>query len=124
MQTEEEERWSVEMEIEAQHYFQPIFERIRREPDESALELVNREIPEWGRALTDNELHAETMADTFVGGSETTTNAIGYGVKLLIENQCLDAPKSDPGKYLKTFCKEVVRLEVPFRAYFGSQQMT
>ena len=87
MQTEEEEAWSVDMEIEAQHYFQPIFERLRREPDGTLLsELVNREIPEWGRALNDNELHAEMMADTFVGGSETTTNAIAYGVKLLIEN--------------------------------------
>ncbi|MGA1677341.1 MAG: hypothetical protein ACO377_13055, partial [Pseudomonadales bacterium] len=87
MQTEEEERWSVEMEIEAQHYFQPIFERLRREPDDTLLsEMVNRVIPEWGRALNDNELHAEMMADTFVGGSETSTNAIAYGVKLLIEN--------------------------------------
>ena len=47
MQTEEEEQWSVEMEIEAQHYFQPIFERLRQEPDDTLLsELVNREIPE------------------------------------------------------------------------------
>jgi len=120
MQTEEEEQWSVEMEIEAQHYFQPIFERLRQEPDDSLLsELVNREIPEWGRALTDNELHAETMADTFVGGSETTTNAIGYGVKLLIENPDVwTLLKSNPDKYLKTFCEEVVRLEGPVQGLF------
>ena len=37
--------------------------------------MVNTVIPEWGRPLNDNELHAEMMADTFVGGSETTTNA-------------------------------------------------
>ena len=50
MQTEEEERWSVEMEIEAQHYFQPIFERLREQPDDTLLsEMVNRVIPEWGR---------------------------------------------------------------------------
>ena len=77
MQTEAEEHWSVEMEIEAQHYFQPIFERLRKEPDDTLLsELVNRVIPEWGRPLNDNELHAEMMADTFVGGAETSTNAI------------------------------------------------
>ena len=29
-------------------------------------------MPEWGRPLTDDELHAEMMADLFVGGSETT----------------------------------------------------
>ncbi len=120
MQTEEEEAWSVDMEIEAQHYFQPIFERLRKEPDGTLLsELVNREIPEWGRALTDEELHAEMMADTFVGGSETTTNAIAYGVKLLIENpQVWQKLKSDPEKYLRTFCEEVVRLEGPVQGLF------
>ncbi|MBO6556378.1 MAG: cytochrome P450 [Pseudomonadales bacterium] len=120
MQTEEEEQWSVEMEIEAQHYFQKIFDRLREEPDDSLLSvLVNREIPEWGRTLTDNELHAEMMADTFVGGSETTTNAIGYGMKLLIDNpQVWEKLKSDPDKYLRTFCEEVVRLEGPVQGLF------
>lgn len=120
MQTEEQERWSVEMEIEAQQYFQRIFERLRETPDDTLLsELVNREIPEWGRTLTDNELHAEMMADTFVGGSETTTNAIGYGMKLLIENpQVWRTLKSDPDKYLRTFIEEVIRLESPVQGLF------
>ena len=120
MQTEAEEKWSVEMEIEAQHYFQPIFERLRREPDDTLLsDLVNRVIPEWGRPLNDNELHAEMMADTFVGGSETSTNAIGYGVKLLIENPDAWAMlKADPDKHLRTFCEEVLRLEGPVQGLF------
>lgn len=120
MQTEEEEKWSVEMEIEAQHYFQVIFERLRKVPDDTLLsEMVNRVIPEWGRPLNDNELHAETMADTFVGGSETTTNAIGYGIKLLIENPAVwDKLKSAPDKYLRTFCEEVIRLEGPVQGLF------
>ena len=120
MQSEEEERWSVEMEIEAQHYFQPIFERLRKKPDDTLLsDMVNRVIPEWGRPLNDNELHAEMMADTFVGGSETTTNAISYGVKLLIENPDVwRKVKGDPDKYLRTFCEEVVRLESPVQGLF------
>ena len=120
MQTEEEEKWSVEMEIEAQQYFQPIFERLRREPDDTLVsDLVNRVIPEWGRPLNDNELHAEMMADTFVGGSETSTNAIGYGVKLLIENPgAWRRLKSDPDKYLRTFIEEVLRLESPVQGLF------
>jgi cytochrome P450 len=120
MQTEEEEQWSVEMEIEAQHYFQPIFERLRKEPDDTLLsDMVNRVIPEWERTLTDNELHAEMMADTFVGGSETTTNAIGYGLKLLIENPDVwQKLRSNPDKYLRTFCEEVVRLEGPVQGLF------
>ena len=120
MQSEEEECWSVEMEIEAQHYFQPIFERLRKEPDDTLLsDMVNRVIPEWGRPLNDNELHAEMMADTFVGGSETTTNAISYGVKLLVESPDVWRQlKSDPDKYLRTFCEEVVRLESPVQGLF------
>lgn len=120
MQSEAEERWSVEMEIEAQHYFQPIFERLRKEPDDTLLSvMVNTVIPEWGRPLNDNELHAEMMADTFVGGSETTTNAIGYGVKLLIENPgAWQQLRSDPNKYLRTFCEEVLRLEGPVQGLF------
>ncbi len=120
MQTEAEERWSVEMEIEAQHYFQAVFERLRKQPDDTLLsEMVNRVIPEWGRPLNDNELHAEMMADTFVGGSETSTNAISAGVMLLIENPDVWARlKADPEQHLRTFVEEVVRLEGPVQGLF------
>ena len=120
MQTEAQERWSVEMEIEAQHYFQQVFERLRKEPDDTLLsEMVNRVIPEWERPLNDNELHAEMMADTFVGGSETTTNAISAGVMLLIQNPDVwQRLKSDPGRHLKTFIEEVLRLEGPVQGLF------
>lgn len=115
MQTPDEVVWSTEMEIEAQHYFQPIFERLRAEPDDTLLsDIVNTEIPEWGRCLTDEELHAEMMADTFVGGSETSTNALSGGVRLLIEhpNQW-DRLTSDPETYLPVLVEEVLRLESP-----------
>ncbi|KEO85943.1 cytochrome p450 107b1 [Erythrobacter sp. JL475] len=108
----------VDREIEAQHYFQPIFEKLRANPDDSLISvLVNTVIEEWGRPLTDNELHAEMMADTFVGGSETTTNALAAGMKLLIENKDVwHQLKSDPDRYMKTFVEEVVRLESPVQS--------
>ena len=120
MQTPEEVIWSTEMEIEAQHYFQPIFERLRAEPNDTLLsDLVNTVIPEWGRPLTDEELHAEMMADTFVGGSETTTNALSGGIKLLIEHPTEWARlKGDPAKYLPVLVEEVLRLESPVQALF------
>jgi cytochrome P450 len=120
MQTEEEERWSIEMEIEAQHYFQPIFERLRKEPDGSLLsDLVNTVIPEWGRPLNDNELHAEMMADTFVGGSETSTNALSAGMMLAIQNPDVwDRLKQGNDKDIKTFAEEVLRLESPVQSLF------
>ncbi len=122
MQTEDEMVWSTEQEIAAQHYFQPIFERLRAEPDDSLLsDLVNTVIPEWGRTLTDEELHAEMMADTFVGGSETTTNALSEGVRLLVENpQAWEQVKGDPATYIPRLIEEVLRLESPVQGLFRS----
>jgi cytochrome P450 len=120
MQTEAEALWSTEMEIEAQHYFQPIFERLRKEPNDTLLsDLVNTVIPEWGRTLTDEELHAEMMADTFVGGSETSTNALSGGVMLLSQHKDQWAKlKSDPDKYVPQLVEEAVRLEGPVQGLF------
>lgn len=118
MLPEERHMEMVDREIEAQHYFQPIFERLRQQPDGSLISaLVNTVVEEWGRTLTDSELHAEMMADTFVGGSETTTNALAAGMKLLIENKDVwHRLRSDPDRYLKTFVEEVVRLESPVQS--------
>ncbi len=118
MLDEEAELATVRKQIEAQHYFQPIFERLREQPDETLLSvLVNQVIEEWGRPLNDNELHAEMMADTFVGGSETTTNAISAGMKLLIEQKDVwEKLKSDPERYLRPFTEEVLRLESPVQS--------
>lgn len=118
MLPEDQHMEMVDREIEAQQYFQPIFDRLRERPDDSLISvLVNTVIEGWGRPLTDNELHAEMMADTFVGGSETTTNALAAGMKLLIENKDVwHQLKSDPGTYMKTFVEEVVRLESPVQS--------
>ncbi|MEO1062936.1 MAG: cytochrome P450 [Actinomycetota bacterium] len=120
MQTDEEAEWSVRMEIEAQHYFQPLFERLREQPEDTLFsDLVNTVIPEWGRTLTDEELHAEMMADTFVGGSETSTNALSAGAKLLIENPDVwERICADPDTTLPVFVEEVVRLEGPVQGLF------
>ena len=115
MQTPEERLWSVNQEIEAQQYFQPIFERLREQPEDTLLsDLVNKPIPEWGRTLNDNELHSEMMADFFVGGSETTTSALASGMVMLVERPDVwDRLVSDPEAHLPAFVEEVVRLEGP-----------
>ena len=120
MLPEEEDLAAIEKELEAQHYFQPIFEELRKNPNETLLsDLVNTVVEGWGRTLNDNELHTEMMADTFVGGSETTTNALAAGVMLLIENPDVwEQLKSDPDKYLRTFIEEVLRLESPVQGLY------
>jgi cytochrome P450 len=118
MLDEQTEMEMVDREIEGQHYFQPIFEELRNNPNDSLLSaLVNTVIEDWGRPLTDNELHAEMMADTFVGGSETTTNALSAGMKMLIENKDVwHQLKNDPDKYMKIFIEEILRLESPVQS--------
>ena len=67
-----------------------------------------------GSPLTDNELHTEVMSDLFVGGSETTTNALSAGVMLLIEQpDAWRRLKADPEACLEPFVEEVLRLESP-----------
>ena len=57
------------------------------------------------------------MADTFVGGSETTTNALSAGIKLLIEKKDIwGMLKENSEKYLKVFVEEVLRLESPVQS--------
>ena len=114
-QTREERIWSAEMEIEAQHYFQPIIECLRHSPDDSLFSvLVNREVPEWGRTLTDNELHHVIMVDLFVAGSETTANALSAGMAMLAQQPATwRALKADPDARLEPFIEEVLRLESP-----------
>lgn len=115
MQTFEERMWSARKEIESQHYFKAIFDRLREQPEDTVLsDLVNEPIPEWDRTLTDQELLSEMMADIFVGGSETTTNAISGGLRMLCEQpEKWEQLKADPEKYLPIFIEEAVRLEGP-----------
>ncbi len=118
MQTPDERRWSADQEIEAQHYFKARYEEVREHSNESLLsDLVNKEIPGLGRSLNDNELHSEMMADLFVGGSETTTNALSGGVVLAIRNPAVwEQVKADPDQWLEPFVEEVLRLESPVQA--------
>jgi cytochrome P450 len=119
LQTEEEEIASIESEIEAQHYFKTIFDRLRSKPDETVLsDLVNTARSDGSR-LTDNELFGHIMADTFVGGSETTTNALSAGIMLLARNpEQASLLRSDPDRYLRPFAEEVLRLESPVQQLF------
>lgn len=119
LQPEDEEIASVESEIESQHYFKAIFDRLRAAPDGTVLsDLINTPMSD-GRTLSDHELFAHIMADTFVGGSETTTNALSAGIMLLARNPDQAALlRSDPERYLKPFAEEVLRLESPVQQLF------
>jgi cytochrome P450 len=119
MISEEEERECVLLEIEAQHYLKGIIDRLRAQPDDTLLsDIVNTPMRD-GTLLTDNELLAHLMADTFVGGSETTTSALSAGMRMLGEDAELRARlTADPERHLRAFIEEVLRLESPVQGLY------
>jgi cytochrome P450 len=119
MLSEEEERDCVLLEIEGQHYLKKLMDRLRANPDDSLLsDIVNTPMSD-GLTLSDAALFAHLMADTFVGGSETTTSALASGVLLLCENPALYAAvRANPDGTLRTFIEEVLRLESPVQGLF------
>ena len=119
MLSEEEERDCVLLEIEGQHYLKKLIDRLRANPDDSLLsDIVNTPMSD-GSTLSDAALFAHLMADTFVGGSETTTSALASGVRLLCEHpEVYAAVRADPENTLRTFIDEVLRLESPLQGLY------
>jgi cytochrome P450 len=111
----ETKRWSAEQEIEAQHYFQPIIDRVREHPDDSLIsDIVNGIVPDWGHGLEENQIHIEILVDMFGGGTQTTGHALTSAVKHLIENPDMwRLLQSDPDKYLPNFVEEIIRIDGP-----------
>ena len=118
--TPDEVRHCERSAAEMHDYFQPIFDRLRIEPDDTLLShLVNTVVPEWDRPMTDAELHIEMTADTFVGGAETSTNALSAGVMLLIRNpEVWQRVRSDVDRWIDPLVEEVLRLEAPVQSLF------
>jgi cytochrome P450 len=59
------------------------------------------------------------MADTFVGGSETTAEALASGMMLLGTNRDVwRTLRENPEAHLRNFCEEVLRLESPVQGLF------
>jgi cytochrome P450 len=119
LQTEEQEVESIEAEIEAQHFFKKKFDALRAQPNNTLLsDLVNTPRSD-GRTLTDAELCGHIMADTFVGGSETTTNAIAAGIRMLAEDPAkVRLLQSDPDTHVRPFLEEVLRLQSPVQVLY------
>lgn len=119
MLTMEEEAASVRQEIEFQHYFASIVEGLRKAPNGSLLsDLVNVRLSDGG-TLGYAEIASHLLSDIFVGGSETTTNAIGEGILILCRDEDLHRRLTDDlNKGLRGFIEETLRLETPVQTLF------
>lgn len=119
MISEEEEIECIRKEIEFQKYFHKIVADIKQHPNDSILsDLANTKMSD-GRELTYAEVSSHLLSDIFVGGSETSTNAISEGVLIMCQNPDHYALlNSDIDKYLPTFIEEVLRLQSPVQSLY------
>ena len=119
MISEQEEDECVRLEIEFQHYFEDIIGGLRKTPNDSLIsDIVNTKFSD-GSTLSFAEIVSHLMADVFVGGSETSTNAIAEGIRMLCENAAqYDLLVSDLDTLLPTFVEESLRLESPVQGLY------
>lgn len=81
-------------------------------------DLVNLRLSD-GSQLEYPEIVSHLLSDLFVGGSETSTNAIGEGVLLLCQNPTQYALlMSDIEAHLPQFVEEVLRLQSPVQGLY------
>lgn len=101
---------------ELQRYLAQNCERVRAHPDSSLLStLVHAEID--GRSLTMREL-ISILWLLFLGGGETTANALAGGMKVLIDRPELADEIRDNDAKLDAFVEEVLRTKAPATVMF------
>ena len=102
----------VQLNHDLQLLFLNICEQRRKEPKDDMLTLLVEAMYEGERPLRDGEI-LSILNQFLVAGHETTSSALGAGLKLLIDNpQQQQLLRDDPSK-IKTFVEEILRLETP-----------
>jgi len=103
--------------VEAQKFFAEVMEARRQSPrDDIITDLVNARVqdapggPE--RPLDMYELQ-DLLDQLLTGGNETTTNAIGSAMMLLLQRPELMAKLRDDPKLIRNFVEESLRYETP-----------
>ncbi len=97
--------------VEAQHYFAEVIEDRKRQPrDDIISDLVHAEVD--GRRLDMHELQ-DLLDQLLTGGNETTTNAIGSGMMLLLRHPDQMRYLRENPDGIKNFVEEVLRYETP-----------
>ena len=105
--------------VEAQRFFASVIEERRREPrDDIISDLAHARVvdercgPGEERGLDMHELQ-DLLDQLLTGGNETTTNAIGSALMLLLERPgTMERMRDDP-KLLRNFIEESLRFETP-----------
>jgi len=103
--------------VEAQQFFAEVIEARRRDPqDDIITDLAHAEVVdtngEPGRPLTMYELQ-DLLDQLLTGGNETTTNAIGSALMLLLQRPDLMQRLREDPALIRTFVEESLRYETP-----------
>ena len=102
----------VQLNHDLQKYFLAKCEERRREPREDMLTILVQSMYEGERPLRDGEI-LSILQQFLVAGHETTTSALGAGMRLLIEYpDQLQLLRNDPS-LIANFVEETLRLEAP-----------
>jgi cytochrome P450 len=103
--------------VEAQHFFAEVMQARRDNPQDDIIsELVHAKVvdepggPE--RPLDMHELQ-DLLDQLLTGGNETTTNAIGSAMMLLLQRPELMERMRDDSKLIRNFLEESLRFETP-----------
>ncbi len=117
-QTPEQQIRSVDQTVEAQLYLKSIVAELKGNPTGTLLsDLANTPLAD-GHFLSEQELITNIIDILFQAGTETTTNAITSGLRLLCEQPELFARlKANPDQ-VRGFVEEVLRLESPAQGIF------
>lgn len=102
--------------VEAQKFFAAVMEERRREPkDDIITDLVRTQVTDRNgetRPLDMFELQ-DLLDQLLTGGNETTTNAIGSGMMLLMQRPGTIEKMQDDPKLIRNFIEESLRYETP-----------
>ena len=102
--------------VEAQQFFAKVIEERRREPrDDIISDLVHTKVTDDQGAERHLDMHElqDLLDQLLTGGNETTTNAIGSALMLLLQRPgTMQRMREDP-KLLRNFVEESLRFETP-----------
>ena len=102
--------------VEAQQFFAKVIEERRREPrDDIISDLVHTKVTDDQGAERHLDMHElqDLLDQLLTGGNETTTNAIGSALMLLLQRpSTMQRMREDP-KLLRNFIEESLRFETP-----------
>ena len=113
---EQEAVASAKLVVEAQQFFASVIAERRHSPrDDIISDIANAQIklPDGSERQLDMYELMDLLDQLLTGGNETTTNAIGSALMLLMQNPALMPQLRDNPEGLRNFVEETLRFETP-----------